>query len=81
MPVLPSATEALAIDTDGGVTATSSLVIVPVAVAGANLAPDGLDRVTVNVSGRLDGGVTDHRDVHLLRGHPGAKVNVPEVAV
>ena len=50
VPLLPSDFDALPIDTFGATTATSSLVIVPVAVAVPSVAPEGADSVTVNVS-------------------------------
>ena len=49
VPALPSATATSPIDSVGSA-AVSSFVIVPVAVARAIVAPEGLDSVTVNVS-------------------------------
>ena len=55
MPLLPSAFDALAIDTVGATTTASSLVIVPVAVAIAELGTRGVRRGHGERLVRLDG--------------------------
>ena len=78
VPVSPSTTVASAIDTVG---ATSSLVMVPVALASDRVAPEGFDKVTVTVSPGST--VVSPRTPMLIvcETWPAAKVSVPEVAV
>ena len=83
VPLPPSVTLLSATDTVGGVTttATSSLVMVPIAVPLAMVTPDGADNVTVNVS--LGSTAVSPRmptcTVWMVT--PGAKVMVPASAV
>ena len=74
-------TVALATETVGAVTATSSLVMVPVAVAVPRVAPTGLVRVTVkaSVGSAVVSPVTATATVWVVT--PGAKVRVPVLAV
>ena len=59
----------------------SSVVIVPVAVARAMVAPDGLDNVTVSVSVGSTVASPVTATVTVCEITPGAKVSVPEAAV
>ena len=78
VPLLPSTTVASAIDTVG---ATSSLVMVPVATARDNVAPEEVDKVTVTVSAGST--VVSPRTPTLIVCDvwPAAKVSMPEAAV
>ena len=59
----------------------SSVRIVPIAVARAIVAPDGLDNVTVNVSVGSTVASPVTATVTVCEITPGAKVSVPEPAV
>ena len=72
MPLLPSVTVASATASVGS-GAVSSLVMVPIAVPSAMVAPLGDDRVSVRVSLALDRGVARHLDVHDLGGLAGGE--------
>ena len=78
LPELPSATDALAIETVGAV---SSLVIVPVADAVPRVAPDGLVSETVNVSFGSTTASPATATLTVCEVTPGANVRVPDVAV
>jgi hypothetical protein len=78
-PELPSATAVLTglIDTVG----PSSLVIVIVDVAVPRVAPDGADRVTVNVSSASTAASLVTVTLTCLEVCPAVNVTVPEAAV
>ncbi len=67
-------------DTVGTTTATSSLVMVPMAEPSAMVAPEGAESVTVNLVG-LHHCVAPHRHLDGLGGLARAKVTVPVPAV
>ena len=77
MPLLPSAFDALAIDTVGATTTASSLVMVPVAVAVPSLAPEGAESVTVNVSSGSTVASPVTATLIVLDVSPAANVKVP----
>ena len=81
VPELPSATDTLTglIETTGA--ATSSLVIVTVDVAVPTVAPDGADRVTVNVSSVSAATSPSTVTVMSWVVWPALKITVPETAV
>ena len=81
VPELPSATVAPATDTVGSVGATSSLVMVPVAVAVPRAAPDGFASFTVSVSSDSTAVSPVTETFNFWEVTPGAKVRVPEAAV
>ena len=80
VPLSPSITVGSEIEIDGG-GATSSLVMVPIAMRSDRVTPEGFDKVTMKVS--LGSATVSPRTptVTVFEVWPAAKVSVPEAAV